>query len=212
MEVNFSLVNNPEKQKEKMLKLITQIDARMKSRFLRGTYLPTLNILASSKDTEQSFLEAYIENKRITDSKNTLVVDEPQWVVDSRKDSDTKFWVGLGNKFLANELLPLDVTDEQLEEYRAKGYELWQVPIGYLDTFQQNLDEAICSIIGKATASSLKYISGERLLSAKVDTYKNPFTKDVIEVGNAPDDITQYSDFFDLSTISFIKFAIYIVI
>lgn len=202
MEVNFSLVNNPEKQKEKMLKLITQIDARMKSRFLRGTYLPTLNILASSKDTEQSFLEAYIENKRVTDSKNTLVVDEPQWVVDSRKDSDTKFWVGLGNKFLANELLPLDVTDEQLEEYRAKGYELWQVPIGYLDTFQQNLDEAICSIIGKATASSLKYISGERLLSAKVDTYKNPFTKDVIEVGNAPDDITQYSDFFDLSTIS----------
>ena len=71
-------MNNPEKQKEKMLKLITQIDARMKSRFLRGTYLPTINILASSKDTTQSFLEAYIENKKKTESKNTLIVDEPQ--------------------------------------------------------------------------------------------------------------------------------------
>lgn len=202
MEVNFSLVNNPEKQKNRMLKLITQIDARMKSRFLRGTYLPTINILASSKDTEQSFLEAYIDNKIRTESKNTLIVDEPQWVVDSRKDSPIKFYVAIGNKFLANELLPLNVTEEQLDEYRAKGYSLQQVPIGYLDTFQQNLDEAICSIIGIATASSLKYISGIKLNDTKTNTYKNPFVKDVIEVGNAKDDFLQYSNFFDLSCVS----------
>ena len=77
-EVNFSLVNNPEKQKKKMMKLITQIDARMKSRFMRGTYLPTLNILASSKDTEQSFLEEYINITRKAKDTSTLVVDEPQ--------------------------------------------------------------------------------------------------------------------------------------
>lgn len=123
-EANFGLTPNPEKQKAKMLKLITQIDARMKSRFMRGTYLPTLNILASSKDTEQSFLEAYIANKQENESKNTLVVDEPQWVVDPRKDTPEKFWVGIGNKFLANELLPLDVTEEELDDYRAKGYDL----------------------------------------------------------------------------------------
>ena len=90
-EVNFSLVNNPEKQKKKMMKLITQIDARMKSRFMRGTYLPTLNILASSKDTEQSFLEEYINITRKAKDTSTLVVDEPQWVVDERKDSPEKF-------------------------------------------------------------------------------------------------------------------------
>lgn len=123
-EVNFSLMSNPEKQKQRMLKLITQIDARMKSRFMRGTYLPTLNILASSKDTEQSFLESYIKNKQDNESKNTLVVDEPQWVVDGRKDSPIKFYVAIGNKFLANELLPLNVTEAQLDEFRAKGYEL----------------------------------------------------------------------------------------
>ena len=88
---NFSLMSNPEKQKKKMLKLITQIDARMKSRFMRGTYLPTLNILASSKDTEQSFLEEYINITRKAKDTSTLVVDEPQWVVDERKDSPEKF-------------------------------------------------------------------------------------------------------------------------
>jgi hypothetical protein len=201
-EVNFSLVSNPEKQKQKMMKLITQIDARMKSRFLRGTYLPTLNILASSKDTEQSFLEAYINGKKETESKNTLIVDEPQWVVDKRKDSPIKFWVGIGNKMLANELLPLNVTEKELDDYRSKGYELWQVPIGYLDTFQQNLDEAICSIIGIATASSLKYISGVKVKQAKTDQYLNPFVKDIITVGNNPDDHLQYANFFDLKRVS----------
>lgn len=201
-ECNFSLMSDPEKQKKKMMKMITQIDARMKSRFMRGTYLPTLNIIASSKDSEQSFLEAYISNKLEHESKNTLIVDEPQWVVDSRKDSPQKFYVGIGNKFLANELLPLDASPDLLDEYRAKGYQLWQVPIGYLDTFQLNLDEAICSIIGIATASSLKYISGIKLNETKVDTYKNPFVKDVIEVGNAPTDQLQYANFFDLTRVS----------
>lgn len=95
-EVNFSLISDPEKQKARMMKMITQIDARMKSRFMRtnsdgSSYLPTLNIIASSKDSEQSFLEAYIKNKKEAESKNTLIVDEPQWVVDSRKDSPVKF-------------------------------------------------------------------------------------------------------------------------
>lgn len=201
-EVNFALFSNPEKQKKKMMKIITQIDARMRSRFLRGTYLPTLNIIASSKDTEQSFLEAYIDDKIKNESVSTLIVDEAQWVVDPRKDSETKFYVAIGNKFLANELLPLNVDEEILNEYSAKGYQLVKVPIGYLEVFQGNLDEAICSIIGIATASSLKYISGVKLNEIKTETYENPFVKDVIEVGNGKDDLLQYSNFFDLSRVS----------
>ena len=79
---------------------------------------------------------------------------------------------------------------------------MWQVPIGYLDTFQLNLDEAICSIIGIATASTLKYISGIRLAAAKTDTYSNPFIRDVIEVGDKAEDLLQYSNFFDLTKVS----------
>ena len=110
-EVNFGLTSDVEKLKKKQKTLISQIDARMKSRFLRGTYLPTLNIIASSKNSEQSFLEDFINSKVQNESKNTLIVDEPQWVVDSRKDSPIKFWVAVGNKFLANEVLPLDASD-----------------------------------------------------------------------------------------------------
>lgn len=201
-EANFSVFNNPEKQKKKMMKIITQIDARMRSRFMRGTYLPTLNIIASSKDTEQSFLEAYIDDKIKNESKTTLIVDEAQWIVDPRKDSPIKFYVAIGNKFLANELLPENASEELVNEYRSKGYQLVQVPVGYLDVFQQNLDEAICSIIGIATASSLKYISGVKLNEIKTTEYINPFAKDVIEVGNAKDDFLQYSNFFDKTVVS----------
>lgn len=88
-EVNFSGGNskNVENQKKKLVKMIGQIDARMISRFGKGTFLPTLNIIASSKDTEQSFLNVYIDTKTKNNSKTTLVIDEPQWVV--RNDKGT---------------------------------------------------------------------------------------------------------------------------
>lgn len=59
----------------------------MVSRFGKGTYLPTMNIIASSKDTEQSFLDSYINTKKQNESKSTIIVDEPQWVV--RNDKGT---------------------------------------------------------------------------------------------------------------------------
>lgn len=206
-EVNFSTFSDPEKQKVRMMKLITQLDARMRSRFLRtnsdgSPYLPTLNILASSKDTEQSFLDAYIEDKIKNNSKTTLIVDKPQWVVDSRKDSPIKFPVAIGNKILPNELLEKDTPATVIEEYEAKGYKIWWVPIGYQETFQQNLEEAICSIIGISTASSLKFIAGDRWMAIRTNEYQNPFIKDIITVGNGADDYLQYSNFFDLSRVS----------
>ena len=86
-EVNFGVGNNVEKQKAKLKKMISQIDARMISRFGKGTYLPTMNIIASSKDSEQAFMESYIEMKRQNESKTTLIVDEPQWIVRNDKGS-----------------------------------------------------------------------------------------------------------------------------
>lgn len=198
-EVNFGLTSDVEKLKAKQKQLISQIDARMRSRFLRGTYLPTLNIIASSKNSEQSFLEDYIQNKKNIESTTTLIVDEPQWVVDSRKDSNIHFQVAIGNKFLANELLPFPAQNELIEEYRVKGYQILDVPIGYYENFQDNIDGALTDIAGIATASSMKYISGMRWNEIRTDKYQNPFTQEVIEVGT--NDSTQYSEFFDLSKI-----------
>ena len=204
-EVNFGIGSNVEKQKAKLKKMISQIDARMISRFAKGTYLPTVNIIASSKDSEQAFMESYIEMKRQNESKTTLIVDEPQWVVRNDKgspDDPGSFYVAVGNKFLAHELLPVGASEEMVDAYRAKGYSMLKVPPIYRESFEDNIDMALTDNAGISTSSSTKYISGIRLNQIKTDEYRNPFTKDVIEVGNAPDDINQYSNFFDLSQVN----------
>jgi hypothetical protein len=204
-EVNFGVGNNVEKQKAKLKKMISQIDARMISRFGKGTYLPTMNIIASSKDSEQAFMESYIEMKRQNESKTTLIVDEPQWIVRNDKgspDDPGSFYVAVGNKFLAHELLPVDVTEEEVNAYREKGYFMLKVPPIYREAFEDNIDLALTDNAGISTSSTTKYISGVRLNQAKIDTYKNPFTKDIIEVGNSPDDPNQYSNFFDLARVT----------
>ena len=204
-EVNFGVGNNVEKQKAKLKKMISQIDARMISRFGKGTYLPTMNIIASSKDSEQAFMESYIEMKRQNESKTTLIVDEPQWVVRNDKgspDDPGSFYVAVGNKFLAHELLPVNATEEEVNAYREKGYFMLKVPPIYREAFEDNIDLALTDNAGISTSSTTKYISGIRLNQIKTDEYQNPFTKDVIEVGNAPDDFNQYSNFFDLSRVS----------
>ena len=204
-EVNFGVGNNVEKQKAKLKKMISQIDARMISRFGKGTYLPTMNIIASSKDSEQAFMESYIEMKRQNESKTTLIVDEPQWIVRNDKGSPNdpgSFYIAVGNKFLAHELLPIGATEEEVNAYREKGYFMLKVPPIYREAFEDNIDLALTDNAGISTSSSTKYISGVRLNQIKTDTYKNPFTKDIIEVGNSPDDIAQYSNFFDISRIN----------
>ncbi len=204
-EVNFGVGNNVEKQKAKLKKMISQIDARMISRFGKGTYLPTMNIIASSKDSEQAFMESYIEMKRQNESKTTLIVDEPQWVVRNDKgspDDPGSFYVAVGNKFLAHELLPVNVSDAEVQAYKEKGYFMLKVPPIYREAFEDNIDLALTDNAGISTSSTTKYISGVRLNQIKTDIYKNPFTKDIIEVGNSPDDIMQYSNFFDLSRVS----------
>lgn len=158
-EVNFDARStNVERQKARLKQIISQVDSRMASRFLRGDYLPTLNIIASSKASDQSFLDDYIETKRKNESETTLVIDEPQWVVDSRKQTGRWFKVAVGDKYLPNELIPEDVDEEV---YREKGYNtILSVPSGYLEKFKDNLELALTDIAGISTASSTKYISG----------------------------------------------------
>lgn len=207
-EANFSGGNskNVDRQKEKLKKMIAQIDARMVSRFGKGTYKPTLNIIASSKDSEQSFLDSYIETKKKNESKTVLIIDEPQWVVRNDKgspDDPGAFYVAVGGKFLPNELLPVGADEALVQSYRDKGYTtIIKVPPIYREDFETNLEQALMDDAGLASINSTKFLSGERLIAAKVDTYENPFLKDVIEVGDGPDDHLQYANFFDLSKVS----------
>ena len=201
-EVNFSAVTTDvDKIKRKMLGLITQTDARMISRFLRGNKLPTLNIIASSKNSDQSFLDQYIETKKKNESKTTLIVDKPQWIVDSRKNTKEKFWVAIGNKFLASEVLPKNAGQELVKIFRDKGYQMMEIPIGYWEPFNDNVEIALNDLAGISTVGARKFIPGPRWTEVKTTEYKNPFTRDIITVGNAEGDDTQYSEFFDMSAI-----------
>ena len=70
------MTTDVDKIKAKQKHLISQVDARMQSRFMKGTKLPTLNIIASSKTSDQSFLDGYINTKKTNNSTTTLIVDE----------------------------------------------------------------------------------------------------------------------------------------
>ena len=200
-EVSFQPNQDVEKQKEKALELVSNAASRMQSRFMKGDVNPTIMVLASSKRTEQSFLETWIENKKKNESKTTLVVDEPQWVIRTDKNTDRTFKVAVGNKFLTSEILPLSSTEEDAEMYRNRGFKIIDVPMGYYENFLDDIDIALTNIAGISTTNLSTYISGERLAQSKFDG-KNPFTKDIITVGNGIDDKTQYSEFFDLSQVT----------
>lgn len=202
-EINFAaMTTDVDKIKSKQKHLISQVDARMQSRFMKGTKLPTLNIIASSKTSDQSFLDSYINTKKKNESKTTLIIDEAQWVIRNDKgtpDDPGAFYIAVGNKFLASEVLPKDASDFVIQSYRAKGYQMMKVPPGYYEAFIDNVELALTDIAGISTTSALKYISGVRLNEIKVNTYKNPFTRDIIEVGTGDD--LQYSQFFDIQAV-----------
>lgn len=197
-EISFMPNMDVEKQKEKAKALINTASARMQSRFMRGEHNPTILVLASSKRTEQSFMETFIEGKKKNESKTTKVVDEPQWVIRTDKDSSKKFKVAIGNKFLNSEVLPINISEQDLDIYRNKGFKIIDVPIGYYESFIDDIDIALTDIAGISTSNVTRYIAGNRVAALEKDELQNLFTKEIIEVGDAPDDLTQYKDFIDL--------------
>jgi hypothetical protein len=201
-EVSFQPNQDVNKQKEKAKALVNTAAARMQSRFMKGEKNPTLLVLASSKRTEQSYMETFIETKKKQDSKTTKVVDEPQWVIRTDKDSPNKFKVAIGNKFLSSEVVPLNHTEEDLKLYRDRGYTLLDVPMGYYETFMDDIDIALTDVAGISTSNSNRYMSGPRIATVKKPLMRNAFKKDVIEVGNGKEDTTQYWEFFDIEAIN----------
>ena len=200
-EISFQPNQDVEAQKRKAKELVSTASARMQSRFMKGENNPTILMLASSKRTEQSYLETFIEQKKRNESKTTLVIDEPQWIIRTDKDSPRKFKVAIGNKFLSSEVLPLNITENDLSIYRDKGFQILDVPMGYYENFLDDIDIALTDIAGISTTSSSRYISGPRIAAIKHKELKNPFMKEIIEVGNDPNDITQYYDFFNMDLI-----------
>ena len=200
-EISFIKNQDVETQKQKAKELVSAASARMQSRFMKEESNPTILVLASSKRTEQSYMETFIQNKKANESKTTLVIDEPQWVIREDKNSSRKFKVAVGNKFLSSEVLPLNVSEQEEKIYRDRGFNILEVPIGYYENFIDDIDIALTDIAGLSTTSSSRYISGPRIASVKNSNIKNPFSKEILEIGNGPNDTHQYYDFFNLDLI-----------
>ncbi len=199
-EISFIPNQDIEKQKEKAIDMIDTAIGGMKTRFTNRGENPGMIILASSKRSEKSFLETHMKKKAETDGDNTFIVDEPVWNIrPSSEYSGKKFYVAQGNKFLVSEVI---TDNSDLITWKNKGYKILEVPIEYKANFLEDIDRALCDYAGVSSSDVTKYISAARLQSVKHKDVLNPFIKDIIEVGNAPDDLAQYYDFFDLSKIN----------
>ena len=198
-EISFIKNQDIEKQKKIAMDMMDTAIGGMKTRFISKGKNPTMMVLASSKRTEKSFLEEHMKKKLLEEDETALIIDEPVWNI---KPPETyggrKFYVAQGNRFLASEIIP---DGDDLRAWKDRGYTILEVPIEFKTDFRDDIDRALCDFAGVSSSDLTKYISGARLSSIKTTDYKNPFVKDIIEVGNAPNDTAQYSDFFDLTRV-----------
>ena len=198
-EISFIRNQDIDKQKEKALDMIDTAIGGMKTRFIKDGKNPTLLILASSKRSEKSFLEEHMKKKVQSEGDNVLIVDEPVWKVKPKGTySNRTFKVALGNKYLQSQIIP---DEEDINEWIDKGYKIINVPIDFRADFQDDIDRALCDFAGISSSEINKYISGAALVDCISEDIQNPFTREILEIGNGPDDNQQYYDSFDLNKI-----------
>ena len=168
----------------------------MKTRFIYRGKNPTMLVVASSKRSEQSFMESYIRTLSETQSENTFVVDEPVWKVKPKGTySDETFFIGLGNKYLDSIVIP-EKDRDNLQYYKNKGYQIIEAPVDFKAKALEDIDRALCDYAGISSFSASKFLSAERVNDIIDETIHNPMP-DIICVGNGKHDETQYYDFFD---------------
>ena len=199
-EISFLKNQDIEIQKKKAMDMIDTALGGMRTRFIHGGKNPTLLVVASSKRSEQSFMESYIRTLSETQSKNTYVVDKPVWEVKPEGTySKETFFIGLGNKFLDSIVIP-ESDKDNLQLYREKGYLVIEAPIDFRAKAIEDLDRMLCDYAGISSFSSNKFIAASRLADVVDDKLANPLP-DIIKVGNGKDDTAEYKDFFDLSKV-----------
>ena len=197
-EISFIRNQDIDKQKEKAKNMIDTAIGGMFTRFIHNGKNPTLLVVASSKRSEQSFMEQYIKSLSETMGEKTYVVDKPVWEVKPKGTySDETFKVGLGNKYLSSIVIQ-DINN--LDMYRDKGYKIIDVPIDFKSKFEQDIERGLCDFAGISSSSLSKYMSGEIVSDCIHEDYINPFP-DVIEVSNAKEDTLQYKQFFNLENV-----------
>ena len=199
-EISFIRNQDIDKQKKKAKDMIDTAIGGMFTRFIHNGKNPTMLVVASSKRSEQSFMEEYIKTLSKTEGNSTYVVDKPVWEVKPKGTySDEVFYVGLGNKYLENIVIP-DEDKDNLTPYKERGYKIIEVPTDFKAKFLEDIDRNLCDFAGISSASSSKYISARIVMDCINEEYKNPLP-DVLEIGNGKEDKAQYYNFFNMENV-----------
>lgn len=156
--------------------MYAKLDRRIKSRFMHGGMLPSVNILLSSKTTKNSFLERRIAQARL--DPNVFVREYANWEVKKNKFSEGSFKVLVGAMTARSRILgPTEtVPNELLEE---TGSIVIEVPNEYRVDFERDLNNAIRDIAGVSTDALSSFITRqEKVFSAAKPELFHPFTAD----------------------------------
>lgn len=198
-EISFIKNQDVEKQKKKAYDMLNTAVGGMKTRFVHKGKNPTFLALASSKRSDKSFLEEHMKKKLKSEKDNVYISDGPVWEVKPAGTySDKTFRVAVGNKFLSSLVIP-DEDDE--EPYIKKGYKIIYPPIDFKADFIDDIDRALCDFAGISSSSISKYINAAVVQSLITTRIKNPFTQEILKIGDGEDDEAQYYNFFDLSKV-----------
>ena len=197
-EVSFQRNQSIDKQKQKAIDIIDTALGGMLTRFMVNGKNKSLLCLASSKRSDKSFLEEHIKTKLENEPDNVMIIDEPVWNVKPEGTySKETFTIAVGNKFLVSQI----IEDDKEFEYIKKGYTIIHPPVSLKAQFLDDMDRSLCDFAGISSTELSKYISGNAVNDCINRQRKNPFVKDILEIGNGKDDKLQYKDFFDLSVI-----------
>lgn len=198
-EISFIKNKSIDEQKAKANDIIDTAIGGMKTRFVHKGKNPTLLCLASSKRSDKSFLEEHMKKKLQSEKTNVYISDGSVWEVKPKGTyKEETFKIGLGNKFLQSIILPEDADEF---EYIQKGYKIINVPVDFKADFIDDIDRSLCDFAGISSSSITKYINGEAVKETITNRIRNPFIREIIEVGNGPDDDLQYYNFFDMTAI-----------
>jgi hypothetical protein len=151
-------------------------------------------VMASSKRTDQSFMEGFI--KTVTEgveADKVLVIDRARWeMLPAESFSGKKFPVAVGDKFRPSQI----IKEEEVDEYQRAGYKIIWPPIENYAEFDRDMNNALTNIAGISVGQISSFIRGD-LVNSCIDTNRpNLFTKSVIFSGYKDPD--QYYEYINL--------------
>lgn len=180
-EMSFGENENADYKQTGMMAIYNQLYLRLSSRFSKAGRIQGRMYLVSSAKSTNAVLESFIRDNENREGMH--VSRYKQWEV-----KPARFWSGkwfklaVGNDTLQSYIMSRTVTQEEVENAEAQGYNVIDCPLELLPRFEQDLNRTLIDTCGIAIQSSYKYIP-YRLVEPCLNTSINPFTSNILKIG-----------------------------